>query len=67
MTIVNLRATVESRENQIRRLELLVEERCATIDRLKYANERLGLKNHLLMAMLIAPTPGDAAMLTPPK
>ena len=67
MTIVNLRAAIEGRENQIRRLELLVEERCATIDRLKYANERLGLENHLLMAMLVAPAPGEAAAPEAPR
>jgi len=62
---VGLRATVESHQNQIRRLELLVAERCATIDQLRYANQKLHLENDCLTAMLIAPTPADATMLAP--
>jgi hypothetical protein len=52
--IVCLRAAIQNREGRIRRLELLVEERCATIDRLRYANERLHLENEVLIAMIAA-------------
>jgi predicted HTH domain antitoxin len=62
-TIVSLRTAVQIRDGRIERLELLVRERNETVDRLKYANERLGLENHLLMAMLVAPTPVEAEML----
>jgi predicted HTH domain antitoxin len=62
-TIVSLRTAVQIRDGRIERLELLVRERSETVDRLKYANERLGLENHLLMAMLVAPTPVEAEML----
>jgi hypothetical protein len=52
--VVCLRAAVEGRENQIRRLELLVEERCAAIDRLRYTVDRLRLENEILVAMIAA-------------
>jgi len=64
-TICNLRTQVQIRDGQIERLELLVRERCATIDQLKYANQKLHLENDCLTALLIAPTPGDATMLAP--
>jgi len=35
------------------------------IDELRYANQRLGLQNEVLVAMIAAPPPVEAAMLTP--
>ena len=62
-TICNLRTQVQIRDGQIERLELLVRERCATIDQLRYANEKLNLQNEILTAMITAPPPGQTAML----
>ena len=39
-------------------------ERNERIDELRYANERLGLQNEVLVAMIAAPPPVDAAMLS---
>ena len=55
--IVGLRASVESRENQIHALERLIAERNERIDALRYSNQKLGLENDCLTAILIAPMP----------
>jgi hypothetical protein len=56
---------VQIRDGQIERLELAMRERNERIDELRYANERLGLQNEVLVAMIAAPPPVDATMLVP--
>ena len=63
-TICSLRAQVQIRDGQIERLELAMRERNERIDELRYANQRLGLQNEVLVAMIAAPPPVDAAMLS---
>jgi hypothetical protein len=63
MTIVNLRAQVQIRDGKIERLELAMRERNERIDELRYANQRLGLQNEVLVAMIAAP-PLDGARIS---
>jgi hypothetical protein len=58
--IVSLRTQVQIRDGQIERLELAMRERNERIDELRYANQRLGLQNEVLVAMIAAPN-HDAA------
>jgi hypothetical protein len=57
VTICSLRQELETKTDATRKLEILLAERCATIDALRYANQKLHLENDCLMAMLIAPMP----------
>jgi hypothetical protein len=61
-TICSLRAQVQIRDSRIERLELAMRERNERIDELHYTNQRLGLQNEVLVAMIAAP-PVDATML----
>jgi len=67
MVIIQLRRELENKEGAVGRLELLVRQRTQTIDALRdkleqarVMNQRLGLQNEVLVAMIAAP---DAAML----
>jgi hypothetical protein len=57
VTICNLRHELETKNDAMRKLEILVAERNERIDALSYANQKLGLENACLTAMLVAPTP----------
>jgi hypothetical protein len=66
-----LRRELENKQGAVGRLELLLHQRLETIDaltaRLEQSREqvrRLGLQNEVLVAMIAAPPPGEAAMLS---
>ena len=62
MTICGLRRELTNKEGYAVKLELMLHQRLetidalnGTIDRLRAANQKLGLENHCLTAMLVAP------------
>jgi hypothetical protein len=72
MAVLKLRQELESKQTYTSRLEFLLRERSeridqltGVIDQLRTANQKLGLENDCLTALLAAPPQLDAAMLAP--